>query len=150
MGRPMTKLCIFLILAVAIASCCHQATKIDIANEIMKDPIPADDDTIIPHPPNDQFMDHPPLPEMIKEPSPIYPLYAMAKRIEASLIIQVYVDKYGFVRHAQILNCPRPNYGFEEAALASAYGTKYKPTIVNGQPLGTWITYPIRFSLRST
>jgi TonB family protein len=145
----MIKLSILIILALAISSCCHQVASIPNCSEAMKGVTLVDDDTLVPPPPQDSgFIDHQAEPEMVCETSPTYPFLAMAKGIESSLMLQVFVDKYGYVRRVSVLKCTQPGYGFEEAAIAAANASWYKPAEFNGKPIGVWIEYGMKFVLK--
>lgn len=84
-------------------------------------------------------------PEMITEEKPEYPRLALEGGFTARVIIEAYVDENGRVKKAQAKHCTRPNMGFEEAAVKSAYNYTYRPAIQNGAPVGCWISYKVEF-----
>ncbi len=142
----MLRLCILAILAITISSCCRPIIVADVRYELMKAPVLVDDDTIVPPPPDNYIGGNEPI--QIYMPDLKYPLLAMAKRIESSLILLAYVDNNGFVRRVNVVKCTNPGYGFEESAMAAAYGSKWKPVIVNGNPIGVWVAYKVEFILK--
>ncbi len=139
----MLRLCILAILAITIASCCRPIVVTDVQTDIIKAHALIDNDTIIPPPPD--YIDGDPEPVQVYMPAAQYPLLAAGKGIESYVLLQVYVDKYGFVRRANVLKCANPGYGFEEAVMAAAYASKWKPAIHNGEPIGVWVVYKYDF-----
>jgi len=86
-------------------------------------------------------------PEMIYEAMPDYPVKARESKIESPATLQVFVDTTGNVRKANAVQCPKPGWGFEEAAVASSYGCRFKPAQFKGRPVGVWVVYRVMFSL---
>lgn len=87
-------------------------------------------------------------PVLIKEAKPEYPEMARLTDTEGAVVVQAFVDNSGMVREVRILKSSSSNIGFDEAALEAAYKNIYKPAIQNGQPIGVWVAYTVRFSLR--
>lgn len=79
---------------------------------------------------------------------PVYPALPQHAGIEGDVWLQALVDKEGIVRDVIIMKCTNPNAGFEEAAIAAAYKTTWKPAIANGLPVAVWVTYKVEFVLR--
>ncbi len=149
----MLRLCFLIIVGITVSSCCRPCAVMkemhEIPSDIMNASVLVDDDTIIPPPLPDTMLINYPLPVQVYEPVPEYPRLAGAKGIESSMILQVFVDKHGFVRRASAVKCTHPGYGFEEAAIAAAYGSKWKPAMDNnGNPIGVWDAYKIEFALK--
>jgi len=105
--------------------------------------IPADD--YMPAP--DAFVAHEVEPEFIVEKQPDYPPLAMEGGFTADVTVQAFVDKTGNVKKAQVAKCSRPGMGFEEAAIKAAMECKFKPAIQNGNPIGVWVTWSMKFKL---
>ncbi|MDD4050528.1 MAG: TonB family protein [candidate division Zixibacteria bacterium] len=147
----MLRLCALVFVAIIVASCCRPCAVMKEQHEMpsgaMNASVLVDDDTIVP-PPDTSLINYP-LPVQVYEPVPEYPRLAGAKGIESSVILQVFVDKHGFVRRANAVKCTHPGYGFEEAAIAAAYGSKWKSAMDNnGNPIGVWVAYKIEFALK--
>lgn len=101
-------------------------------------------------PPPDKFIAVEQQPQPLKLEQPKYPEMAQKAGIEGEVYVKVYVDKNGDVLKAIVLKDSGANVGFEEAAIAAALKGKWKPAMQNKQPVGVWVAYPIKFSLRSS
>jgi len=77
---------------------------------------------------------------------PIYPVAARKANVVGSVTVQVFVNPQGKVLRASALQCDRPGYGFEIAAVAAAYKGKWRPAMLKGKPVGTWVTYKTEFA----
>jgi len=66
--------------------------------------------------------------------APIYPRRAQSRGIQGYCIIEYTVTKAGAIRDAQALEC-KPKGFFERASLKAAEKFKYKPRIVDGEPI---------------
>jgi protein TonB len=98
-------------------------------------------------PPADTFIAVEVDPVQIYEETPEYPRLARDGGFTGIVTIQAYVAKDGTVKKAQAVKCTRPGMGFEEAAVKSAYKGKWKPAIQNGNPIGVWVAYTVKFEL---
>ena len=78
-----------------------------------------------------------------------YPEIARKAGIEGSVWVKVLVDRSGNVQDAIIAKESGANAGFEEAALEAAKQCKWKPAMQNKQPVALWVTYEIKFQLKS-
>lgn len=65
-------------------------------------------------------------------PKPPYPLEAKSKRIGGSVSVRVKIDEQGNVTEARVA-CGNPILG--RAAVQSAWGAKFVPTLANGKPI---------------
>ena len=97
----------------------------------------------------DEFVAVEEQPVQLSAPLPKYPEIARKAEIEGSVWVKVLVDKSGNVRDAMILKESGANAGFEEAALDAAKQTKWKPAMQNKQPVAVWVSYQIKFQLRT-
>ncbi|MCP4568907.1 MAG: energy transducer TonB [FCB group bacterium] len=86
-------------------------------------------------------------PEPTHQEAPVYPNQARELGITGCVTIHAFIDLSGRVKEASTLNCDRPGFGFEEAALKAAYKFRYKPAIQNGTAIGVWISYKVNFKL---
>ena len=66
--------------------------------------------------------------------APIYPQRAIDRGIEGYVIVEFTVTKTGAVRDPRVVEY-EPSTIFNKAALAAALKFKYKPRIVNGEPI---------------
>jgi len=84
-------------------------------------------------------------PVMIYEAIPIYPEEAQRHHFEAHLTIQAFVGSNGVVKKAKAIDCSRPGWGFEQAAVDAALKCRYKPAQQKGKTIGVWVTYKVSF-----
>ena len=101
-------------------------------------------------PPPDEFIAVEQQPKQLKLEQPKYPEMAQKAGIEGEVWVKVYVDKSGNVKKAIVLKESGANVGFEEAAVKAALKGKWKPAMQNKQPVGVWVAYVIKFTLRSS
>jgi len=66
--------------------------------------------------------------------APVYPQRAIERGIEGYVIVEFTVTKTGAVRDPRVVEYD-PSTIFNKAALAAALKFKYKPRIVNGEPI---------------
>jgi protein TonB len=66
--------------------------------------------------------------------APVYPQRAIDRGIEGYVIVEFTVTKTGAVRDPRVVEY-HPSTIFNKAALAAALKFKYKPRIVNGEPI---------------
>jgi len=88
-------------------------------------------------------------PKPLELPMPVYPEEATLRGIEGEVYVKVFVSAKGDVTKAIILKDSGKNVGFEEAAMRAARKAKWKPAISkDGEPVGVWVAYPIKFTLK--
>lgn len=97
----------------------------------------------------DEFISFDVCPVPIELPEPLYPDSAKKAGIEGSVWVKVLLDKEGKVRDALIGKTSGKIVGFEEAALAAAKQTTWKPAMVNNKPVAVWVSYEVKFVLKS-
>ena len=76
----------------------------------------------------------------------IYPLGAKNQGIEGIVILELFIDQDGNIKHLEVLK--DPGYGFAEAAKEALKGIKCLPAKANGIPVAVKFRYPIRFTLK--
>ena len=103
-------------------------------------------DELLPTP--DQFVPVEVQPVQVAEVQPAYPDIARRAGIEGSVWVKALVNKEGKVLDVIIAKSSGANAGFEEAAIAAAKQTVWKPAIANGQPIAVWVTYKVEFKLK--
>jgi protein TonB len=90
------------------------------------------------------------VPEIIAESkiTPEYPELARVARIEGRVILQAIILKDGSVGDIEVLNCNRPNMGFEDAAVSAVTHWRYKPALQGGKPVDVYFTVRVDFELQ--
>jgi protein TonB len=76
----------------------------------------------------------------------IYPPLAAKQGLEATVILDLYIDQTGKIRKITVLK--DPGYGFAEAAVAALQGRTVVPARSQGQPCAVRFRYPVRFTLK--
>jgi TonB family protein len=87
-------------------------------------------------------------PIMLKSATPQYPQGALEMGITGTVWVKIFVDERGRVQEAKIVEDSEKDVGFEEAALAAAMKTEWKPATLNGKPISVWITYKVDFDIK--
>ncbi len=82
--------------------------------------------------------------------APKYPKEASKAGAEGSVWVKILIDEKGKVRAARILEDSGTDVGFEDAALAAAIKSKWKPAIKNGNPISIWVSFESAFYLNIT
>lgn len=66
--------------------------------------------------------------------APVYPRRALSRGIEGYVIVEFMVTKLGTVENVQVVEANPTGY-FERAAVKAASKFKYKPKVINGEPV---------------
>ncbi len=83
---------------------------------------------------------------VIQVEQPVSPEIARRAGIEGIVWVMILVDKTGKVRDVRITKGPEM---FQEAAKEACWKSVWRPAIQNQKPVPVWVTYPIRFTLKS-
>jgi protein TonB len=75
---------------------------------------------------------------------PVYPDLAKQARVEGLVVIECRIDTQGRVADARVL---RGHPLLDDAALAAVRQWRYRPTLLNGQPISVIMTVTVRFAL---
>lgn len=75
---------------------------------------------------------------------PIYPLSAAATRIGGTVVVAATIDKEGKVKDPSVVSSP--GAAFSDAALDAVRQWRYKPIMVNGQPMEMHTTINVNFA----
>jgi protein TonB len=78
----------------------------------------------------------------------VYPPIAQRSELEATVYLEIFVDREGMVRNVTILREDPSGWGFGEAAVKAFQGFKGRPALENGREVAVRYRYPVRFSLR--
>jgi TonB family protein len=78
--------------------------------------------------------------------NPVYPPEAAAQGLEATVILELVIDRAGKVTKATV---PQPmGHGFDEAAQAAALQLQFEPATKDGKPVPAKIAYRYNFTLQ--
>jgi protein TonB len=103
----------------------------------------------LPPPPTRQyvsFFDYDTGPVIVKEYRPVYPDDARKKGIEGDVILLVFIDERGDVKNVVVQSSPGLS-SLERAATMAAYRCKFKPALLDGEPIGVWYSIVMQFEL---
>jgi len=84
-------------------------------------------------------------PQLLGSAEPDYPPLAKRLKRRANVLVRALVDENGKVVRAEVLQGDPSRLGFDEAAVAAAYRTSYKPAQKEGVPVKMWIELPVAF-----
>jgi periplasmic protein TonB len=101
---------------------------------------------ILPRP--DTFIPCDEFPQAIEMIQPEYPEMARQAGVQGDVWVKALIDKEGRVRDVIIEKASGAHAGFEDAAIAAAKATSWKPALSNGQPVAIWISYKVSFKLK--
>jgi protein TonB len=87
-------------------------------------------------------------PQKVYAPAPAYPEIARKAGIEGSVWLKVLIWTDGSVRDVMVLRESGAHAGFEEAAVAAARQSKWRPAMQNKQPVALWAAYEVKFRLK--
>jgi protein TonB len=76
----------------------------------------------------------------------VYPPLAAKQGIEATVFLELFIDKSGAIRRMTVLK--DPGFGFAEAALSALSGIICSPAKIDGQSVAVRFRYPVRFKLK--
>jgi len=79
----------------------------------------------------------------------VYPALARRLNIEGTVLLELFIDRYGTITRTLVIRETPPNRGFAEAALNAFRGIKATvPAKVDGVPAAVRFHYNLRFTLR--
>jgi TonB family protein len=85
-------------------------------------------------------------PQLVSHRSPVYPLVALERRLEATVELRLRVDEGGRVIGVEPVGPPK-SFGFDEAARRAAFSAVYRPGTRDGVAVPMETTLTIRFVL---
>jgi serine/threonine-protein kinase len=85
-------------------------------------------------------------PVLVSAAEPAYPPLAARLRRQARVVVRVLVDEDGGVARAEVVSGDKSNLGFNEAALAAARKSTFRPAQKDGVPVKMWSEMPFSFS----
>lgn len=95
---------------------------------------------------NASDLDQPPV--EIVSIDPLYPFKARQRDIEGYVTIKFLVDADGSLSRPEVMDS-KPKGLFEAAVLKVVPGWKYRPGMIDGQPVPTWVEKTVRFQLNN-
>lgn len=93
--------------------------------------------------PTDEFLVSQ-MPVVLSEVKPIYPKEAREARQEGAVVVDALIDASGSVRQVVVIDGPSV---FREAALVAIKQFRFKPALVEGNPVAVRIRYTLKFRL---
>jgi TonB family protein len=99
-------------------------------------------------PPRGTFIPFNDPPLTVNSVMPEYPDLARRTGLEGIVWLDVLIDKDGTVRDVSVVKCNNKDLGFEDAAMAAAWKSVWKPAISNGLPIAVRVTYKVVFKLK--
>jgi protein TonB len=81
----------------------------------------------------------------IKCPAPEYPDLARKARVQDTVVLQALINKEGTIEGLSVVT---GNQLFHKAALEAVRQWKYRPTLLNGEPVAVQTTISIAFVLK--
>jgi len=95
----------------------------------------------------DEYIIFDSVPILLSAPAPVYPEKALEDGVEDDVWVKALVDKEGNVRDAIIMKSSGLEVGFEESALKAAKERKYRPALLNNEPVIVWVAYKVAYRL---
>ena len=86
------------------------------------------------------------MPELTYEATPVYPKEAEKKGITGKVIIKAFIDKNGDPLKVKVGKSSGVEM-LDKSAVEAAKKNKYKPAVVDGKPIGVWVSYVVNFTL---
>jgi protein TonB len=83
---------------------------------------------------------------LIVAPRPVYPRIAVAARMQGTVHIQAIIERDGTIGHLKVLSGPPL---LQNAALDAVKQWRYKPTLLNGEPVEVVTEIDVNFALNS-
>ena len=84
-------------------------------------------------------------PVKLRDVAPAYPADARAANIQGRAILEITINEAGAVSGIVPLRSPSPS--LEQAAVDAVRQWRYRPTLLNGEPVGVVMTVTVDFSL---
>jgi TonB family protein len=90
------------------------------------------------------------IPKLTKFVEAEYPAAAVAKDVEADVVLLLDIDDKGSVTGVTVLEpAAEAGYGFDEAATAAAFQFVFEPAEMNGKPVPVQLSYRYKFRMKA-
>jgi protein TonB len=87
-------------------------------------------------------------PQVIDDVKPVYPRLALAARLEGVVILEALIGRDGAVRDVKVLR--GMSMGLTEAAVEAVKKRRYRPGMLEGQPVEFALTVTVQFRVGSS
>ncbi len=85
-------------------------------------------------------------PKVVRKAPPVYPFAAKRKGIRGRVMIRCLIAIDGKARKFEIIESI-PEGVFDDASISAVQKWRFKPGILGGEPVPTWVRIPFKFSL---
>jgi len=82
--------------------------------------------------------------QLLRPIQPIYPAIAKAARMEGTVVIEATISRQGTIENLQVLEGPPM---LRQAAIDAVAAAKYRPFLLNGEPVEVQTSIHVVFSL---
>jgi protein TonB len=88
-------------------------------------------------------------PELILDSKvkPHFPELARVARFSGRVMLRAVVDENGTVGEIEVVDCDRPGFGFEDAAIEAVLHWQYEPATLRGRPVPVYLVVLVEFKL---
>jgi protein TonB len=84
-------------------------------------------------------------PVKVRHVDPVYPPLAVAARVQGAVVLQCVITAEGTVSEIAIVS---GHVLLNDAAVAAVSRWRYRPTLLNGEPVSVILTVTVSFALR--
>jgi TonB family protein len=84
-------------------------------------------------------------PRLIRQPNPGYPEIAQYAGLEGTVLVKVLVDKHGHPTRAFVIKSDHEI--FNETARKATLESRFRPAVMNSNPVKCWVLIPYKFTL---
>lgn len=88
------------------------------------------------------------LPEVVHEVKPAYTAAAMQEKIQGSVWMRAVVGANGDVTDVQVTRSLDAEFGLDQEAMKACWQWKFKPGVMDGQPVAVRVTIEMTFTLK--
>jgi TonB family protein len=88
------------------------------------------------------------LPEVIKQPSPVYPAEDQKAKVEGTIYLKLLIDKDGNAKKVDVIKREEGSENMEKSSIEAAFKTKFKPALRDGKPVECAVVIPYKFRLK--
>jgi protein TonB len=81
---------------------------------------------------------------LIQKTTPIYPPIAKAARVQGTVVLQAQISKQGTIENLHVISGPAM---LQQAALDAVKTWRYKPYLLNGEPVEVETTVNVIFTV---
>jgi TonB family protein len=94
----------------------------------------------------DEFVPLTTMPELIEQPQPEYPEEAKKNEIEGVVYVKALVLSTGVVHEVRVQKSSG-NDLLDKSAIVAGYKSRFKPGMIDNDPVACWVTYKVEFKL---